>query len=355
MLFRSDAGMSSRTGFVRLKFGVNGPQIYSQQAISYINPIIHSIEPLMGIESGGTLLTIHGDNFTVGNSHISISIGDRPCQLLSISRTQMQCETTSFNPLLIPASQPVQFFFDHHTKLTAEKSFRIVPKPILHSFDAYHRFQSFMSGGHQLVVLGENFHIIQNIRLEFKRLVFVSPLFHNSTHLIFLSPSIQELHLNDENDYQQEIEIILHLDHFNQTSSLVYIYDPLIYELEPMLQTHTPELTIKGVNLTVLGHTKTDIFVHIGCDPCVIIQLHPDRIICRPPAYRPKKYSKTHRLCYESEHPLIIVTIDSIHSHVGYMVYPKRVIVLGKNSVETSIIALIVDHSPCASNTLFSS
>ena len=54
-------------------------------------------------------------------------------------------------------------------------------------------------------------------------------------------------------------------------------------------------------------------------------------VICQPPVYRPKKYSTSNRICYDSEHPWIIVTIDNIHSHVGYMIYPKKVIILGKN------------------------
>ncbi|CAF5055584.1 unnamed protein product, partial [Rotaria magnacalcarata] len=74
----------------------------------------------------------------------------------------------------------------------------------------------------------------------------VAPLFNNQTHLIFLTPSIQELNINKENDYQHEIEVIIHLDHFNKTSSLIYINDPVIFELEPILQTYTNELIIQG-------------------------------------------------------------------------------------------------------------
>ncbi|CAF2747636.1 unnamed protein product [Rotaria sp. Silwood2] len=246
-----DAGTIPRTGFVLLKFGLNGPQISSRQIISYINPTINMIEPLIGIESGGTLLTIQGENLTLGNSHISISISNRPCQLLSLSRIKIQCETTLFSPLMLNQQQPIKLVFDRQTKISAEKFFTIVPNPILYSFDKYHQFQSFMSGGHQLIIDGDNFDTIQNIRLEFKRIIFVSSLFHNRTHLVFLTPSIQELHLNNEHDYQHEIEIIIHLDHFNKTSSLIYMNDPLIYELEPMLQTYTNELIIRGFKVVL--------------------------------------------------------------------------------------------------------
>ncbi|CAF0806289.1 unnamed protein product [Adineta steineri] len=324
-----DAGMLSRSGPIHLKFGSHGPHVQSDQIISYVNPIITSIEPLIGIESGGTLLTVFGENLTLGNSHISVSIGNRPCQLLSISRLKIQCETSTFSSLILNEQQPINFLFDRQTKIKFEKPFTIVSNPILYSFDEYNQYQSFISGGHHIVIHGENFHTIQNIRLEFKRIIFVSPLLYNRTHIIFLTPSIQELHLNDEHDYQQDIEIIVHLDHFNKTSSIIYINDPIIYELEPMLQTYTNELIIHGSNLTAVGHTKNDITVHIGCDLCNIIHFQVDKIVCQPPAYRPKKYSKNNRLCYDSEHPWIIVTIDNIHSHVGYMIYPKKVIILG--------------------------
>ena len=84
--------------------------------ISYITPTINLVEPLLGIESGGTLLTIHGENLTLGNNHISIIIGTRPCQLLSISSVKIQCETTSFPSLMLNEQQPIKFLFDRQTK-----------------------------------------------------------------------------------------------------------------------------------------------------------------------------------------------------------------------------------------------
>ena len=333
-----DGGKISRSGSVQLKFGSHGPTIESQQIISYVNPTIHSIDPLIGIESGGTLLTIEGTNFTVGNGHLSIMIGTHPCQLLSINPNKIQCETTSFSPMIPNESHPIKLYFDRQTKIISEQMFRVVSNPILHSFDRHHQFRSFISGGRQLIIRGEDFRSVQNARIEFKRTIFVSPLLHNDTHLIFLTPSIQELHIdNDDIIEHQPIELNLHLDHFNQTSSLIYFNDPLIYELEPMIQSYTNELIIYGMNFTALDHTMNEIFVHIGCDQCPIIHLQSEKLICQPPLYRPKKYSKNNRLCYDSEHPWIIVTIDNIHSHVGYMIYPKRLIILGKNNTKSLI------------------
>jgi hypothetical protein len=99
-----------------------------------------------------------------------------------------------------------------------------------------------------------------------------------------------------------------------------------------MLQMYTNQLTIQGANLTAIGHKKTEIMVHIGCDLCNVIHLQSDKIICQPPLFRPEKYSKTKRLCYNSEHPSIIVSIDNIHSHVGFMIYPKKLIILGNET-----------------------
>jgi hypothetical protein len=320
--------LTYRSGFVQLKFGFSGPKINFHQKISYINPKIKSIEPLIGIQNGGTVLTIRGENFTIGNSHISVLIGNRPCQLLSISSIKIECETRAFPSSMLNEKQPIKVSFDRYTKLTFEQFFTVGSNPILYSFDKYHLFQSFTSGGHQLIILGENLNIIQNIQLEFHHFIYISPLLHNNTHLVFLTPSIEELHLNN----QQDIIITIYLDNFNQTSSLIYINDPIIYPLEPVLQTYSTQLTIQGKNLTSIGHTKNDITVHIGCDLCTINHLQSDQIICQPPLFLPKKYSKTKQLCYNSEHPSIIVSIDNIHSHVGFMIYPKKIIILGKDT-----------------------
>ncbi|CAF3426598.1 unnamed protein product [Rotaria sp. Silwood1] len=320
-----NAGLKFLTGVVGLAFGLHGPRISSQQIISYINPKINSIEPLVGIQSGGTVLTIYGENFTIGNSHISVFIGNRSCQLLSISQTKIECETKSFPRSMVYENQTIKILFDRQTKLMYKYFFTIVPNPILYSFDKNDQYKSFRSGGHEIIICGENFNIIQNIQLEYKHFLFVSPLLRNNTHLIFLTPSIEELYLNNE----QQIEIKIYLDNFNKTSSLIYINDPIIDELEPILQTYTNELTIQGINLTAIGHTKNQIIVHIGCDICTVIHLQVDKIICQPPRYRPEKYSKTKRLCYDSEHPSIIVSIDNIHTHIGFMVYPKKLIILG--------------------------
>jgi len=317
-----DAGLVSRTGFVYLKFGSYGPQIHSRQIISYVRPKLNSIQPLIGIQNGGTILKIYGENFTIGNSHISVFIGNHLCQLIAISNNKIECKTRSFPLLMLNKTQPIQILFDRQTKIIYEQFFTIIPNPILYSFN---RYQSFISGGHRLIILGENFDQIQTIQLEFHHYLFVSPLFHNNTHLIFLTPSIQQLNLSN----QQEIQITIYLDNFNRTSSLIYLNDPIVYELQPILRTYTNQLIIQGMNLTAIGHTKDEINVHIGCDKCLIVDLQSDQIICQPPKSRPKKYSRTKHLCYNSEYPSIIVSIDNIHSYVGYMIYPKKILLLG--------------------------
>ncbi|UJR23498.1 hypothetical protein I4U23_026496 [Adineta vaga] len=336
-----NAQSTTRIGSVQLKFGSYGPQIISSQKISYINPIINSIEPLNGIQNGGTIVTILGNNFTIGNSHITVWIGNQSCPLLSISQMKIECQTRSFSRAMLNVNQPIKLIFDHQTELIYEQMFTILSNPIVYSFDKHYQYKSFKSGGHRIIIHGENFQAIQNIQLEFQHQLFVSPLSRNKTHLIFLTPSFQELHLHN----QHMIEITLYLENFNRTSSLIYVDNPQIYELQPFLQTYSNQLTIHGKNLTSIGHIKTDLTVKIGCDLCPIVDLHDDKLICQPPTSRPEKYSKTKQLCYNSEHPSIIVSIDNIQTHVGFMIYPKKLIVLGVISgclITTLIIVLII-------------
>lgn len=321
-----DAGSIFRAGIVRIKFGLYGPQISSHQVISYMSPKIHSIEPLIGIQSGGTVLTISGENFLIGNSQISAFVGNRSCQLLSATAKKLECETKSFPRSMLYDNQTVKILFDRQTKLTSEQLFNIAPNPILYEFDENGLYRSFVSGGHETIIYGENFDVVQNVQLEFQQLILISPVFRNKTHLIFITPSIEELNLNDK----QDVEIKIYLDNYNRTSTLIYFDDPIIFELEPLLQPYKNELTIEGINFTAIGHTKNQILVNIGCDLCIITHLQADKIICQPPKHRPQKYSKTKRLCYNSEHPSISVTIDNIRAHVGFMVYPKKLIMLGK-------------------------
>ena len=315
--------MIPRTGLVYLKFASSDVKINVHQIISYIQPKIHSIDPLIGIQSGGTILTIHGENFTIGNSHISVSIGNQLCQLHSISSNKIECKTRSFPSSMLNRTHSIELHFDRQTQLLHSQLFIITPNPFLYAFD---RYESFRSGGHLIIIRGNNFDPVQNIQLEFHYLIFVSPRFRNNTHLIFLTPAIEQLHLRTP----QEILLRIHLDNLNQTSVLIYRNDPIIYELQPMLQTYTNRLIIQGMNFTTIGHTKEEIYVHIGCDRCPITHLQSDQIICRPPKSHPKRYSKTNQLCYNSEHPSIILSIDNIHSHVGYLIYPKRIIWLGQ-------------------------
>ncbi|CAF4415679.1 unnamed protein product, partial [Adineta steineri] len=129
---------------------------------------------------------------------------------------------------MINENERIKIIFDRQTKLIYEEFFTIVSNPILYSFDQFFQYKSFKSGGHRIVIHGENFNRVQNIQMEFQHHIFVAPLFHNNTHIIFVTPSIHELNLNQ----QQTIEITIHLDHFNKTSSLIYTNDPFIFELE---------------------------------------------------------------------------------------------------------------------------
>lgn len=309
-----------------MKFGRYGPQIYSHEIISYLNPKITLIEPLTGIQGGGTVVSIFGENLTLGNNHISIFIGNRSCQLLSISKTKIECETRAFPRSMLNQDQMVNIIIDHQTKVTYDQFFTVVPNPTLYSFDKITQYKSFTSGGHEIIIVGENFNVVQNIQLEFKHLIFISPSFYNNTHLIFLSPSIGELQLK----HTQLVDMTIYLDNFNKTSSIIYVNDPIVYDLEPFTQPYTSELMIQGKNLTAIGHTKDQLFVYIGCELCTIIRLQTNTIICQPPLYRPEKYSKSKDLCYKSEHPSIIVSIDNVQVHIGFMIYPQKLVLLGK-------------------------
>ncbi|CAF1028809.1 unnamed protein product, partial [Didymodactylos carnosus] len=339
-----------------IKVTIDDQHSISDQQVSYLMPIIESIEPLAGILSGGTILTIIGRNFTLGNQFVIITIGESLCKILDIKINIIQCQTLSFERT---GNKSITITFDEQTHIVYHQQFfHVVHNPTI-DLDNLVPQQSFASGGRRIHITGTNFHFLQQIKMEFslekgKSIVYVSSVQYlsNSTYLVFLTPSYNDFNLTrSELNPLLNVNIKLYIDGYNFTHPsffLHYVNDPIIYEFEPpLIRPYSSELVIYGNNMTLIGHTMNDVFVHIGCEICPIIYFSSDKIICRPPISRPAKRStskNTERLCYDSEQPWIIVSIDNIHSLVGYLLYPRKIIILGVVSgcLLTILIVVII-------------
>ena len=114
-------------------------------------------------------------------------------------RTRIHRETTSFSSPILNEQQLIIFHFDRQMKLISKKWFATISNFIV-SVDKRNPYRSLTSSGHQLIIRDDHFHTIYNIRLEFNSLPFFSLFLHYKTHLIFLTPCIEELHVNREYD-----------------------------------------------------------------------------------------------------------------------------------------------------------
>ncbi|XP_065223346.1 plexin-A4-like [Planococcus citri] len=75
---------------------VNNVLAKSRENFTVSYPVINLVFPLSGSLSGGTKLTIEGENLDIGRS-ISVHIGGLPCHIFSIDTAKIECITSSCN------------------------------------------------------------------------------------------------------------------------------------------------------------------------------------------------------------------------------------------------------------------
>ena len=73
-------GNSSHSLSAKIHLDVFGITISSPENFQYLNPIVRQIYPIRGPQSGGSILTITGNNLNVGNDIIVTAAGI-PCKL----------------------------------------------------------------------------------------------------------------------------------------------------------------------------------------------------------------------------------------------------------------------------------
>lgn len=324
MVCRSGSGTDSsmRSGNVRLNFLDEGFEIRSKEKVRYLLPKIRNVEPLSGIESGGSSIKIFGENFSIGNGNVEVFLGSEICRIEKIEPQEISCETNFFEKTFGEKEKSIKIFFDKKTRISFGKFFSVENDPIVFSFDRFHKMKSFRSGARRIEIRGSNFDFVQKIQLEFEKFLFLEPIFRNSTFLTFKTPSASQLQLQNRN----QIQIVLRLDNLRKTSTLFYFDDPKIFPFTNFQQNFQPILTIRGENLTLVGHRKDEISVTVACHSCPILSLTNEQIFCQTP----NKIQQINQNCFDGNNPRVIVKIDDFKVFIGVLVYPKRFFLIGK-------------------------
>ena len=84
------------------KVTVNNKSVQIPNAVTYtknITPVLSSISPIMGTSAGGTTLTLTGKNFITNVAQISVKIDNVPCNVTTVTLTEITC-TTGAAPIL---------------------------------------------------------------------------------------------------------------------------------------------------------------------------------------------------------------------------------------------------------------
>uniref|UniRef100_A0A8C9ASH5 Plexin B1 n=1 Tax=Prolemur simus TaxID=1328070 RepID=A0A8C9ASH5_PROSS len=292
----------------------------SEHDFAYQDPKVHSIFPARGPRAGGTHLTLRGSKLLTGRlEDIRVVVGDQPCHLLPEQQSeQLQCETS---PHPTPAMFPVAVWFGATERRLQHGQFKYTSDPNVTSAGPT---KSFLSGGREIWVRGQNLDVVQTPRIRVtvspgvqqpsqglgrrRRVVpetacslgapcvshhFEEPCHVNSSQLMLCRTPALPGPLEDP---WVRVEFIL--------DNLVFDFatlnpTPFSYEADPTLQPLNPEdptmpfrhkpgsvFSVEGENLD-LAMSKEEVVAMIGDGPCVVKTLTRHHLYCEPPVEQP--------------------------------------------------------------------
>ncbi|MBZ3877344.1 Plexin-B1 [Sciurus carolinensis] len=324
----------------------------SELNFAYQDPKVHSIFPARGPRAGGTRLTLHGSKLLTGRlEDIRVMVGDQLCHLLEQQSEQLQCETS---PHAIPAMLPVTVWFGTTERSLQHGQFKYTSDPNITSAGPT---KSFLSGGREIWVRGQNLDVVQTPRIRVtvapgvlqpsqghgrrRRVVletacssgtscgshrFEEPCYVNSSQLILCrTPALPGL----PEDPWVRVEFVL--------DNLVFDFatlshTPFSYEADPTLQPLNPEdptvpfrhkpgsvFSVEGENLD-LAISKEEVVAMIGDGPCVVKTLTRHHLYCEPPVEQPLP---RHHALREAPDvlPEFTVQMGNLHFSLGHVQY----------------------------------
>ncbi|MEQ2271614.1 Plexin-A2, partial [Xenotaenia resolanae] len=251
-------------------------------------PTILALTPGRGPESGGTKVTIVGENLSAG-SIVSVYFGNQTCELYRRSMSEIVCFAA---PSLMGAG-PVQVSLSvDRAKAPGSLAFEYIEDPTVQSIEP---LWSIASGHTTLTVTGTNLDVVQEPRVRVKyaghESVNVCKVL-NTTTISCFAPSLKA-------DYTAHQEAIKHVDEFgfvfNNVQALLtynntgFVYYPNPY-LEPLSLSGVLEqkpgapIILKGRNLvpSASGGARLNYTVLIGDTPCSLT-VSDTQLLCEPP------------------------------------------------------------------------
>uniref|UniRef100_A0A8C1B8J8 Plexin-A2 n=1 Tax=Cyprinus carpio carpio TaxID=630221 RepID=A0A8C1B8J8_CYPCA len=283
------APTDSIPGPVHLCVGECKPELQTRSSQLYsFMPSVTGLSPTRGPESGGTKVTIMGENLGAGSS-VSVLFGNQTCEFYERTMTEIVCYSapslTGVGPVQISVSVD-------RAQVRESLTFEYIDDPTVQRIEPE---WSIASGHTPLVVTGTNLDAIQEPRIRIKyggrESVNVCKVL-NITTMSCLAPSLTA-------EYRPGLDSVKHADEFgfifnNVQALLVYnntnfMYYPNPY-FEPLSTNGILEqkpgspIILKGKNLvpSASGGMKLNYTVLIGETPCSVT-VSESQLLCEPP------------------------------------------------------------------------
>ncbi|XP_042569406.1 plexin-A2-like [Cyprinus carpio] len=284
------APTDNKPGPVHLCVGECKPELQtrSSQLYSFVMPSVKGLSPSRGPESGGTKVTIMGENLGAGSS-VSVLFGNQTCEFYERTMTEIVCYSapslTGVGPVQISVSVD-------RAQVQDSLTFEYIDDPTVQRIEPE---WSIASGHTPLVVTGTNLDVIQEPRIRIKyggrESVNVCKVL-NITTMSCLAPSLTA-------EYRPGLDSVKHADEFgfifnNVQALLVYNNTNFMYYPNPYFeplntngileQKPGSPIILKGKNLVPLasGGVKLNYTVLIGETPCSVT-VSESQLLCEPP------------------------------------------------------------------------
>uniref|UniRef100_A0AAR2LU37 Plexin-A2 n=1 Tax=Pygocentrus nattereri TaxID=42514 RepID=A0AAR2LU37_PYGNA len=280
----------TKPGPVQLCVGECKPELQarSSQLYSFVTPSVTGLSPSRGPESGGTKVTIIGENLGAGSS-VNVLFGNQTCEFFERTMTEIVC----FSAPSLTGVGSVQITVSvDRAQVKESLSFEYIDDPTVQRIEPE---WSIASGHTPLVVTGTNLDVVQEPRIRVKyggrESVNVCKVLNTTTMSCF-APSLTA-------EYRPGLDSVKHADEFgfifnNVQALLVYnntnfLYYPNPY-FEPLSTNGVLEqkpgspIILKGKNLVppTSGGVKLNYTVLLGETPCSVT-ISDTQLLCEPP------------------------------------------------------------------------
>uniref|UniRef100_A0A0N5B395 Sema domain-containing protein n=1 Tax=Strongyloides papillosus TaxID=174720 RepID=A0A0N5B395_STREA len=320
------------TGVVKITIGSSAKRIVeSNEVFEYLDIQAQSIYPTFGPISGGTQISIYGNNLNVG-SNISIHLDNLPCTIDSNRNSSqiISCKTSK-SPRIYHVST-IRLQIDSAIKII-DGHFEYREDPIITNIRPS---SSFRSGGRLIAVYGSHFDSLLSAQMYLLNsndatvAEIVSGLgvckISNSTLMYCKSPKLMH-----HSTVRSKFSVGFFMDDVDSVRNLgnqiqMTITPDPIFDFFTELKMHPTDQTVlilTGNHLSV-STSSDDYQVYIGTESCNVVLLDYTQLICRIPETQPSGTDENGIPTFNN-YPLVVVKIGNLRFEIGSIEYESLV------------------------------